>query len=144
MENHNGWKRTFLVINKRVGPEFIIEQLEREGSWGKYDLVRPTGPAPGDTDRYLQFQHLRKTQGFPPELQELGKLVGQKAFNKGKVSEDGGKRFDDFQNRPGPSKSIESNLPKQSSSGPPNLMAMDLVKPMGMVENTSRTAWSQR
>ena len=58
MENHNGWKRTFLVINKRVGPEFIIEQLEREGSWGKYDLVRPTGPVPGDTDRYLQFQHL--------------------------------------------------------------------------------------
>ena len=89
MENHNGWKRTFLVINKRVGPEFIIEQLEREGSWGKYDLVRPTGPVPGDADKYLQFQHLRKTQGFPPELQELGKLVGQKAFNKGKVSEEG-------------------------------------------------------
>ena len=39
MENHNGWKRTFLVINKRVGPEFIIEQLEREGSWGRYSLI---------------------------------------------------------------------------------------------------------
>ena len=44
MENHNGWKRTFLVINKRVGPEFIIEQLEREGSWGRYSLIIITRP----------------------------------------------------------------------------------------------------
>ena len=83
-------------------------------------------------------------QGFPPELQELGRLVSQQGFTKGKGSDEGRKRPDDFQNRPGPSKSFESNLPKQSSSGPLNLMAMDLERPMGMVENTSRTAWSQR
>ena len=41
MENRGGWKRTFLVLNKKVGAEFIIEQLEREGSWGKYELVKP-------------------------------------------------------------------------------------------------------
>ena len=142
VENHNGWKRTFLVINKRVGPEFIIEQLEREGSWGKYELVRPTGAAPGDTSRYLQFQHLRKTQGFPEELQQLGNIVGEQAFIKGKVSEIVGNRSEDFRNRPGPSS--EYNLPKKSSSGPPNLMAMDLDRPMGMVETSSRTVWSHR
>ena len=142
MENRNGWKRTFLVINKRVGPEFIIEQLEREGSWGKYELVRPTGPQPGDRDRYLQFQHLRKTQGFPEEIQQLDRIVREQAFNRG--SETGAKRSDDFQNRPGPSKSSESNLPKQSNSGPPNLMAMELDRPMGMVETSSKTIWSHR
>ena len=39
----NGRKRTYLVITKKIGPEFIIEQLEREGSWGRYSLVHPKG-----------------------------------------------------------------------------------------------------
>ena len=39
----NGRKRTYLVITKKIGPEFIIEQLEREGSWGRYSLVNPKG-----------------------------------------------------------------------------------------------------
>ena len=41
--NHqaSGRKQTFLIISKKVGPEFIIDQLEKEGSWGKYELARP-------------------------------------------------------------------------------------------------------
>ena len=27
----------------QVGADAILEQLEREGSWGKYQLVRPSG-----------------------------------------------------------------------------------------------------
>ena len=36
-----GRKQTFLIISKKVGPEFIIQQLEKEGTWGKYELARP-------------------------------------------------------------------------------------------------------
>lgn len=41
--NHQslGRKQTFLIISKKVGPEVIIDQLEKEGSWGKYELARP-------------------------------------------------------------------------------------------------------
>ena len=41
--NHQaaGRKQTFLIISKKVGPEVIIDQLEKEGSWGKYQLARP-------------------------------------------------------------------------------------------------------
>ena len=39
----NGRRRTYLVITKKIGPQYIIEQLEREGSWGRYRLVNPKG-----------------------------------------------------------------------------------------------------
>ena len=135
MENQRGWKRTFLVINKRVGPEFIIEQLEREGSWGKYELVRPSGSRPGDTGDYLQFQHLRRTQGFPQELRELAQVAGERSFKK---SERVGMRTNDFQSRPGNSHESQAGPSRQSSSGPPSLMGMDLGRPMGMEDNSSR------
>ena len=43
MEKIYGRKKVFLVLSKKVGPEVIIEQLEREGRWGRYQLVRPEG-----------------------------------------------------------------------------------------------------
>ena len=135
--NHqaSGRKQTFLIISKKVGPEFIIEQLEREGSWGKYELVRPSGSRPGDTGHYLQFQHLRRTQGFPQELGELAQVAGERSFKK---SERGGMRTNDFQSRPGNSQESQAGPSRQSSSGPPSLMGMDLGRPMGMEDNSSR------
>ena len=66
-----GRRQTFLIISKKVGPETIIEQLEREGSWGRYELVRPVGDR-SITAQYLHYQHLRPSPGFPQELQRLG------------------------------------------------------------------------
>lgn len=43
MENNYGRKKVFLVLSKKIGPEMIIEQLEKEGKWGRYQLVRPQG-----------------------------------------------------------------------------------------------------
>lgn len=31
----------------QLGADSILEQLEREGSWGKYQLVRPKGGSRG-------------------------------------------------------------------------------------------------
>ena len=75
--NHqaSGRKQTFLIISKKVGPEVIIDQLEKEGSWGKYELARPAVGDRSITAQYLNFQHLRRSQGFPPELQELARLT---------------------------------------------------------------------
>ena len=113
VENDNGWKNTFLVINKKVGPQFIIEQLEREGSWGKYQLVMPTGGDMDTVNMYLTHQHLRKTQGFPEELQMLAN-----APNKPSA----GGWFDTTGT--GESKKFSPSTPTASKSGPPNLMSL--------------------
>ena len=50
LENNYGRKKVFLVLSKKIGAEMIIEQLEQEGKWGKYQLVRPQGG-----DRWVLF-----------------------------------------------------------------------------------------
>ena len=62
MKTESGRRRLYLVISKKMGAEYILEQLEREGSWGRYQLVNPAGGDKHITSQYLKFQHLRKTQ----------------------------------------------------------------------------------
>ncbi|XP_023335456.1 uncharacterized protein LOC111706750 isoform X2 [Eurytemora carolleeae] len=62
-------KRVFMVLSKKIDSDLIIEQLEREGQFGKYQLIKPAGGDARVVSRFLNFQHLRKTQGFPVELQ---------------------------------------------------------------------------
>lgn len=32
-----------MVISKKIDSDLIIEQLEREGQFGKYQLIKPAG-----------------------------------------------------------------------------------------------------
>jgi hypothetical protein len=36
-------KRVFLVLSKKIDSKIIIEELIREGKFGRYELVRPAG-----------------------------------------------------------------------------------------------------
>ena len=36
-------KKTSLVLSKKICPEVLIEQLEKEGKWGRYELVKSLG-----------------------------------------------------------------------------------------------------
>lgn len=50
--NEYGKKKIFLMLSKKIGPEVIIEQLEREGrEWGRYQLIKPRGDRSGDLFR---------------------------------------------------------------------------------------------
>jgi len=68
MENMYGRKRVFLVLSKKVGPEVIIEQLEKDERWGRYQLVKPEGGDRFVTNRFLNHQNLRQCKGFPNSL----------------------------------------------------------------------------
>lgn len=89
MENNYGRKRVFLVLSKKIGPEVIIEQLEQEGSWGRYQLVRPEGGDRYVISRYLNYQNLRQSKGVPTEVfdhrtQGFGRSRGGESYeNRG-------------------------------------------------------------
>merc|ERR1740137_97081 len=68
LENNYGRKKVFLVLSKKIGAEMIIEQLEQEGKWGKYQLVRPQGGDRYVISKYLNYQGLRQTKGVPAEI----------------------------------------------------------------------------
>jgi len=68
MENNFGRKKAFLVLSKKVGPEVIIEQLEKEGNWGRYQLVRPQGGDRYVISKYLNYQDKRSAHGAPPQI----------------------------------------------------------------------------
>ena len=71
MEKEQWSRRCFLVLSKKISSDAILEQLEREGSWGKYELVRPRGMSKREAfARYLGFQSLRREYGLPRELSE--------------------------------------------------------------------------
>merc|ERR1719234_627743 len=71
MEKEQRGRRCFLVLSKNISSEAILDQLEREGSWGKYELVRPRGMTKREAfARYLCFQGLRREYGLPGELRE--------------------------------------------------------------------------
>ena len=71
MEREQRSRRCFLVLSKKISSEAILEQLERDGSWGKYELVRPRGMTKRDAfAKYLNFQGLRREYGLPRELSE--------------------------------------------------------------------------
>ena len=71
MEKEQWGRRCFLVLSKKISSEAILDQLEREGSWGKYQLVRPRGMTKREAlARYLGFQGLRREYGLPRELSE--------------------------------------------------------------------------
>merc|ERR1719234_1050201 len=71
MEKEQWGRRCFLVLSKKISSEAILDQLEREGSWGKYELVRPRGMTKCEAfARYLCFQGLRREYGLPGELRE--------------------------------------------------------------------------
>jgi hypothetical protein len=36
-------KRVFLVLSKKIDSRVIIEELMREGKFGRYELVQPAG-----------------------------------------------------------------------------------------------------
>ena len=71
MEKEQWGRRCFLVLSKKISSEAILDQLEREGSWGKYQLVRPRGMTKREAfARYLGFQGMRREYGLPRELSE--------------------------------------------------------------------------
>lgn len=63
-------KRVYLVLSKKLESGLIIEQLEREGQFGKYELINPAGGDRSTIKRYLNWQHLRPSQEYPQELRD--------------------------------------------------------------------------
>ena len=88
-----------------MGSDAILEQLEREGSWGKYTLVRPRGGGKGEAihrsaafvcacmcacwvahcaldwvvARYLTEQGQRREEGLPRELEVVAQAIAPPA-----------------------------------------------------------------
>ena len=133
----SGWKNVHLVIKKKVGPKYIIEQIEKEGSSGEHDLIRPTG---GDRDtilrKYLNFQHLRKETGYPTELQKFVD-AGRNNDSNESFNKFSPKKTFDYSSAPGPSgkssfsatgSSSLSASASKSSSGPKPLMSLNITK----------------
>merc|ERR1719431_1931998 len=76
MDRDGARRRCFLVLSKKVGSDAILEQLEREGSWGKYTLVRPRGGSKEEAlHRYLTVQGLRREEGLPRELEQVAQAI---------------------------------------------------------------------
>jgi len=61
-DTYSGRKRTFLILSKKT------HQLEKEGKWGKYQLVKPQGGDRYVTSKYLNYQDKRASKGAPPQI----------------------------------------------------------------------------
>ena len=77
MEN-SGRNKTLLVLSKKIGPEAIIEELEKEGRLGTHQLVRPQGGDSYVISKFLTYQDKRSSQGAPPQV-----LNQQRPFGRG-------------------------------------------------------------
>jgi len=61
-------KRVYLVLSKKMEKDAIIQKLERDGQFGKYQLIKPAGGDRSIIKKYLNHQHRRRTHGFPDEV----------------------------------------------------------------------------
>jgi len=63
----SGKRKVHLVLSKRLPVEVIIEQLEKDPKWGRYELQKPEGGDRFTLKKFLTHQNARPSSGFPTE-----------------------------------------------------------------------------